>query len=82
MAFAQIASDPMQLATVFCNKDQFLQYFDVAAGFNLSSILPVLCTMNFTQMVSELDSNFMVTAMINKVCTELVITFILKYYDI
>ncbi|XP_046362068.2 uncharacterized protein LOC124139094 isoform X1 [Haliotis rufescens] len=66
MAFSAFVTDPQRLATLFCDETVFLQYFNVAPGFNLSSLLPKLCRLNFTNMASELDSNFMVSALIAK----------------
>ncbi|XP_067670801.1 uncharacterized protein [Haliotis asinina] len=66
MAFSAFVSDPQRLASLFCDETVFRQYFSVAPGFNLSSLLPQLCRLNFTSMAQELDSNFMVSALIAK----------------
>ncbi|XP_046569699.1 uncharacterized protein LOC124278012 [Haliotis rubra] len=66
MAFSAFVSDPQRLASLFCDEAVFRQYFNVAPGFNLSSLLPQLCRLNFTNMAQELDSNFMVSALVAK----------------
>ncbi|XP_041364383.1 uncharacterized protein LOC121379797 [Gigantopelta aegis] len=65
-AFASVAADEVQLKEVFCNKNRFLEYFDVIGSLNVTAMLDVMCTLNFTAMVSELETNFMVDALNQK----------------
>ena len=57
-----------RMLPVMCSPDQFRSYFSVSPGTNVTDLLSVLCTLNYTQLTDELSQNFMVEAWARKVC--------------
>ena len=68
-----MALDPNSLISNLCIPSEFQNYFSLPAEANITEVLDVLCTLNYTQFVDELNENFMVDALTKKVHTWLLL---------
>ncbi|XP_050393414.2 uncharacterized protein LOC126811654 [Patella vulgata] len=64
--FGKLATEPMKLNEVFCNKAKFLEYFEVPASFNVTIVIQGMCNINFTAIAEELQYEFPINELIQK----------------
>ncbi|KAK6169359.1 hypothetical protein SNE40_020430 [Patella caerulea] len=67
--FGKLATEPMKLNEVFCNKAKFLEYFEVPASFNVTVVIQGMCNINFTAIAEELQHEFPINDLIQKFST-------------
>lgn len=62
-----MALEPDSLLSSLCTPSEIQKYFLLPPGANITEVVDVLCTLNYTQFVDELSENFMVDALTKKV---------------
>ena len=71
--------DEQGLQSIMCMPGKFQEYFLLPEGTNITEILNVLCSLNFTQFAEELEENFMVNAMTRKVTNIMTLLLLLHF---